>query len=75
MRGIIMNINIESLSVAERLELVERIWSSLQSDPDCVPSPEWHGELLKERKRRLESGEATLSPLSDVKQRLEKLGD
>ena len=70
-----MNIKIESLSVAEKLELVDRIWSSLQSDPDSIPSPEWHREVLLDRKRRLENGEATLSPLSEVKQRLDRLGD
>ena len=70
-----MNIKIESLSVPERLALVDRIWSSLQSDPDSVPSPEWHKNLLEERVRRLESGEATVSPLEDVKKRLDALGD
>lgn len=70
-----MNIEIESLSVQEKLALVDRIWSSLHTDPDVVPSPEWHAEVLEERLKRLESGEATVSPLSEVKERLEKLGD
>ena len=65
-----MNIEIETLSIAEKLALVDRIWSSLQSDPENVPSPAWHKELLEERVRRLESGEATVSPLSDVRKRL-----
>lgn len=70
-----MNIEIESLSVPERLALVDRIWSSLHSNPSNVPSPDWHKELLEERVRRLESGEATVSPLADVKKRLDNLGD
>ena len=70
-----MNIEIESLSVPERLALVDCIWSSLHSNPSNVPSPDWHKELLEERVRRLESGEATVSPLADVKKRLDNLGD
>lgn len=70
-----MNIEIESLSVPERLALVDRIWSSLHSNPGDVPSPDWHKELLEERARRLDSGEATVSSLADVKKRLGKLGD
>ena len=70
-----MNIEIESLSIAQKLELVDRIWSSLDGDRDSIPSPEWHKEVLEERKRRLDSGEATLSPVSEVKKRLENLGD
>jgi len=38
-----MNIEIDSLSITEKLTLVERIWSSLQSDPDSVPSPDCSG--------------------------------
>ncbi|MEL7498288.1 MAG: addiction module protein [Planctomycetota bacterium] len=70
-----MPIEIESLSISEKLALVDRIWSSLHADPDSVPSPSWHEPLLKERLRRLESGEATTSPLSEVKERMENLGD
>jgi putative addiction module component (TIGR02574 family) len=70
-----MNIEIDTLTVPEKLELLDRIWSSLQSSPDTVPSPEWHKDVLAERLRRLESGEATASPLSEVRERMEKLGD
>lgn len=70
-----MNIEIESLSVTEKLALVDRVWSSLTGSPDSVPSPDWHEEVLEERLQRLESGETTVSPLSEVKERLEKLGD
>ena len=66
-----MNVDIESLSVPQKLELVDRIWSSLCATPDSVPSPDWHEELIAERLTRLENGEATISSLEDVKKRLE----
>jgi putative addiction module component (TIGR02574 family) len=65
-----MNIEIESLSVPEKLALVDQIWASIRRDSESVPSPEWHKEVLEERLRRLESGEATTSSLADVKKRL-----
>ena len=67
-----MNIEIDSLTTSEKLALVDRIWSSIHTDPDSVPSPAWHEELLAERIRRLDSGESTVSSLADVKSRLEK---
>ena len=70
-----MNIEFESLSVTERLALVDRIWSSLHTNPSEVPSPEWHKEVLEERARRLDSGEVSASSLADVKKRMESLGD
>jgi len=38
------------LSVAERLDLMDRIWESLASMADSLPLPEWH---LAEIERRL----------------------
>ena len=70
-----MNIEIDSLSVPEKLALVDQIWSSLQRDAADIPSPDWHKELLEERLRKLESGEANVSSLADVKKRLEKRRD
>ena len=66
---------IDSLSVSEKLALVNRIWSSLQRSPEDVPSPDWHKDVIEERLRRLESGEAKVSPLAEVKKRLEKRRD
>ena len=70
-----MNIEIESLTVNERLALVEQIWSSIQENPDRIPSPDWHGELLEERLQRLEAGEASVSSLAEVKKRMDDLRD
>ena len=70
-----MNIEIDSLSVPEKLALVDQIWSSIRRDAESVPSPDWHDEILKERLRRLESGEVSVSSLADVKKRLEKRRD
>ena len=65
---------LNSMSVAEKLELMETIWSSLCQKPGDIQSPEWHKEVLAERTRRLESGEATVSTWNDTKARLLKLG-
>jgi putative addiction module component (TIGR02574 family) len=39
-----------SLSVAQRLDLMEDIWASLTPNPEAIPLPEWH---MAEIKRRL----------------------
>jgi len=70
-----MNIEIDSLSIPEKLALVDQIWSSIGRDAENVPSPDWHKELLEERLRRLDSGEASVSSLADLKKRLEKRRD
>mgnify|MGYP003338667287 CR=1 FL=1 len=35
----------QSLSPAERLQLVEAIWDSLLNTPEAIPVPDWHREV------------------------------
>jgi putative addiction module component (TIGR02574 family) len=34
--------DLSKLSVAERLELMDKIWESLSSNPDAISLPDWH---------------------------------
>jgi putative addiction module component (TIGR02574 family) len=65
---------LEAMSVAEKVRLLESVWDSLCEKSGDVRSPEWHREVLEERKRRLESGEAKVVSWSEAKVRLLQLG-
>ena len=65
-----IEIPLETLSVPERIRLLERVWDSLCSKSGDVRSPEWHREVLEARKHRIEDGRATVSPWSEAKARL-----
>lgn len=69
-----IDIPLDSMSVADKMEALETIWSSLCQKSGDVQSPEWYKGVLAERERRLASGEATVSTSSDAKARLLKLG-
>ena len=69
-----IDVSLESMSVADKLQLMETVWASLCQNPGDVQSPQWHEQVLAERTRRLENGEAAVSPWSDAKARLLKLG-
>jgi putative addiction module component (TIGR02574 family) len=65
---------IETLSVSEKVRLLESVWNSLCSKSGDVRSPEWHREVLETRKRRLEDGQATVVPWHEAKARLLEVG-
>ena len=69
-----INLPLDAMSIAEKLEAMEAIWASLCSRPGDVASPAWHEDVLAERKKRLESGEATVSDWGEAKKRLQDLG-
>ena len=68
------DISIETMSVAEKVRLLESVWEGLCAHPTGVQSPDWHREVLEDRKRRLEDGRATVSTWADAKARLMQLG-
>ena len=58
------------LSAEQRLELIEALWESLTRQPEAVPTPDWHREILLEREAK---EEADLGDTWDVvKARLER---
>lgn len=65
---------IDTLSVSEKVRLLESVWDSLCSKSGDVRSPEWHREVLETRKRRLEDGRATVVSWHEAKARLLEVG-
>jgi len=61
---------IERMSVAERLQVMEQLWDALRRDGEEVTSPEWHGEVLADRKARAQRGEAKFLTLDQLRARL-----
>jgi putative addiction module component (TIGR02574 family) len=60
---------VSRLTNAERFELLEAIWDSLE-DKDEIESPEWHEMVLAERAAQIESGKAQFLSVEQLKERL-----
>ncbi len=52
--------NIENLSRAEKLRMIEAIWDDLAHDTVMMPSPEWHADELKKAERAYDEKRAEL---------------
>jgi putative addiction module component (TIGR02574 family) len=65
-----VDISLDSLTTAEKLHLMERLWADLSRRPHDIPSPAWHGELLDERRRAVREGRTTFVAWEEARQRL-----
>ncbi len=63
--------DIKQMSVSERLQTIEILWDSLRSD-DSVDSFEWHGDVLRARRAKVEAGEGVFSSISELRTRLQQ---
>lgn len=65
-------LQIDRMTMAEKLQAMELLWANLSRNADAFESPAWHGEVLRERDQRVEEGrekyvdwEATKKELRD----------
>lgn len=66
---------LDALTVAEKVRLLEQVWQSLCCQPDVLISPEWHADVLVERHQRLLDGSATRIPWNEAKAQLQRLAE
>ena len=50
-------INIDQMTVGEKIGLMELLWRDISSEPENVEVPKWHLRILEERERALANGE------------------
>ncbi len=63
-----MNIQeIKKMSRTERLQAMEALWDSLIDEESEIESPEWHQDILEERKRKIENGKAEFISLEELR--------
>ena len=63
---------IKEMSKIERLQAMETLWDSFCDEADELESPEWHKDVLAERKAMIDSGEAKLISLEELKDRVKR---
>ena len=65
-------LDIQQLSVPERLELIGRLWDSIPDTTEALPVPEWHKEELERRLASADADPDSSIPWDEVKKRLRK---
>ncbi len=61
---------VDSMSRSEQIAALQIIWERLNASPGTTEPPDWHGDVLADRRRSLEDGTAELVDWADVKMRL-----
>ena len=59
--------DINSMSVAQKMYLMEQLWDSFKQNETQLASPAWHEEVLKSRKERYKRGELKVLSLDALK--------
>lgn len=63
------NLQLDQMSVEEKIQTMELLWESLSQAPADLEIPDWHREILEERQRKVDAGEAVFLSLEELKAR------
>lgn len=61
---------LDKMTTAEKLRVIEEVWADLSRQPESVPSPSWHEDVLMGRENKITKGEAAFSGWAEAKQRI-----
>ena len=63
------SIEIKKMATIERLRAMEELWDALCHEDKEIESPEWHGTILENRRKKIEAGEAEFLSIEELKAR------
>jgi len=61
---------LEKMTIAEKLRVMETLWSDLTRNEEQFESPDWHGEVLRERAARVKQGKESFVDWETAKKQL-----
>lgn len=64
---------IESMTIAEKMDVIDRIMDDLSRNSAAVPAIGWHEELLKQRAEAIERGEDGFMTLDEAEVRIRQM--
>lgn len=67
-----IDLPLSQFTFAQKLDLMEEVWSDLAMDENRLESPAWHKDILEDRKEALAAGKAAMSDWEEAKERIKK---
>lgn len=61
---------LETMTIAEKVDVIDRIMNDLSRNSSSVPVIEWHGNSLKEREQNLKNGTDRFMTIEDAEERI-----
>ncbi len=58
------------MTIFDKLHAMEQIWDDLCRNPENVPSPNWHSNILQAREGRVKAGSSQFTDWAEAKEKI-----
>ena len=63
-------IQLEKMTISEKLDTMEKLWESLRNEPEEIPSPQWHKTILEKRHKEVQKNPNKFTDFEEAKKAL-----
>jgi hypothetical protein len=67
-----MNLPVKDMTLQEKLAAMELLWDDLARSPESIESPDWHKDILDERRQRVAEGKGQFTDWDTAKTEIRK---
>ncbi len=67
-----ITLDLDTMTVADKLKAMETIWNDLLRSAEKIPSPAWHGDVLRARALRIREGQSSYADWAAAKRRIKE---
>jgi hypothetical protein len=67
-----MNLALKEMTLEEKLAAIELLWDDLARSPESIESPDWHKDILDERRQRVAEDKGQFTDWETAKTEIRK---
>jgi putative addiction module component (TIGR02574 family) len=61
---------LDKMTNSDKIAMMEKIWDDLCQNPESIPSPTWHQDVLAAREKEVKEGRAGFTSFDRIKERI-----
>lgn len=65
-----ISLPLDKMTSLDKIAVMEKLWDDLCRDPEGIPSPKWHEEVLKARQKGVKEGKEKFISFDQAKERI-----
>ncbi|HOP46544.1 MAG TPA: addiction module protein [Desulfobacteraceae bacterium] len=65
-----ISLPLDKMTNLDKIAMMEKIWDDLCRDPESIPSPVWHQDVLTARETQIKEGRTSFTSFERVKKRI-----
>ena len=65
-----ISLPLDKMTSLDKIAVIEKLWDDLCRDPEAVPSPTWHKDVLEAREKEINQGRAKFTSFDRAKEKI-----